>query len=133
MNNIIKMGLIGLLGNLLLIVPAQGQKRIENMVNKFSTYTDTQFTSTLERDPSTRRITKRIKRLQYNYPSEGSKRSFKQVFDEEAKQATLDTKKNNGNHYSHVLVFRSKKETKVYRLDCKPNQNIVLLVTEIKK
>lgn len=111
---------------------AMAQKHIEDLVNRISIAGAFQFTSTLERDPRTRKVVKKVKRLEVTGQHASYQYQFRKVFEKDAEQADHVTTHEDFGEFIQVLVFNTPEARKVYRLTNNQGRALVLLVTEIK-
>lgn len=95
------------------------QQRIDNLIDKMSTTSDMKLTSTITREPKTRKIKMVLKKLEMSYSfSYGN--IFKQAFKDETNNASYskviaDDKENS--IYKQTLIFKKKEYSSIYELD----------------
>lgn len=125
--------LIACLGaSLMLTTGARAQKRIDDVVDRLSLIGKATYTSTLVRDPKTRRVRTIVRELSVtSAPQLGH--TLKEAFREETKNATRSTQKQEKGTFQQWLTFENKSRESVYRLSVEASGAAeVTIVVKIK-
>lgn len=98
---------------LLSTVATIAQNSIDELFDKYKSVGDTKFTSVIERDPDTHEVVKVVKMIESDMISA---KTFIKTFEKEEAQATSANKTTQNNITSHVLVFETEKQIRIYSL-----------------
>ena len=111
---------------------ARAQKRIDDVVDRLSLIGKATYTSTLVRDPKTRRVRTIVRELSVtSAPQLGH--TLKEAFREETKNATRSTQKQEKGTFQQWLTFENKSRESVYRLSVEASGAAeVTIVVKIK-
>ena len=122
----------GLGASLMLTTGARAQKRIDDVVDRLSLIGKATYTSTLVRDPKTRRVRTIVRELSVtSAPQLGH--TLKEAFREETKNATRSTQKQEKGTFQQWLTFENKSRESVYRLSVEASGAAeVTIVVKIK-
>lgn len=116
-------------------ITSMAQNSIDELFESYKSVGNSKFTSAVERDPNTHEVVKVVKMIESDVISV---KSFKKAFEQEAVKATSANKNVTDNNISHVLVFESDKQIRIYSLkyDNRPGFswiNASIIIKYIKK
>lgn len=116
-------------------ITSMAQNSIDELFESYKSVGNSKFTSAVERDPNTHEVVKVVKMIESDVISV---KSFKKAFEQESVKATSANKNVTDNNISHVLVFESNKQIRIYSLkyDNRPGFswiNASIIIKYIKK
>jgi len=125
-------------------ITSMAQNSIDELFESYKSVGNSKFTSAVERDPNTHEVVKVVKMIESDVIVKMiesdviSVKSFKKAFEQEAIKATSANKNVTDNNISHVLVFESDKQIRIYSLkyDNRPGFswiNASIIIKYIKK
>ncbi len=106
---------------------AVAQQRIDALVDRFSVVGHVTFTSTLDRDPATRRVKSIVRSLEVNnQPTLVDQ--MKKAFDADARSAQRADKQYKDGVLTQWLTFEDRSRNSVYRLQAHPGGRMKVTV-----
>ena len=91
---------------------AKAQNKIDDLVNHFSSYTTSKYTSAVERNPKTREVVKVVKILEMNYCDATP---FVNAFKRDTSSGELSESRS-GNDLVMTRTVQGKKQNRIYML-----------------